>query len=598
MNTTYETDKYVGQGTDTIDTQNIKDLSFTEIIKKFIKIITFVDLPIKRKFMLFSFGVLFWFIVMFIVSIMANIYINNKTNKIIDYIVPLDKVTQKILLRVQALNDNLRIIEGLHTTDKQHHDAIRLTKENLKDLRSFIMAMKHGGQIIDIDREENQLRESFTIKSLIDIMEVKVFITNMIPVIDKLQKNFEIIERNLNSSNINSPKLKKAITEYRKSLNKVVNLINEYSPRFSRLYAISSSEIGKITKLTIILYIGILLIATSLLFLFTVTISRSIVIPVNSIIDQIKSLATGKVDLSKKIKIHSKDEIGTLTEDFNTLTREIYDIVTFKKVIEEDDSVEDVYTRLGKAFKEKCGLEDLVIYEVSNTKNKMRPVYPVMIDEKALYCSQDILDNCDLCKVKKTGHSISSASYPEICKQFNPEVNKIHLCIPMVIGGRTGGVVQFLFKDKEEMQSKAQMLFKAEQYIKESLSVIEAKRLMDTLRESALKDPLTGLYNRRFLQEYTETLVASTLRRKKNLGLIMCDLDFFKQVNDYYGHNAGDAVLKETSELIRKTVRTSDLVIRFGGEEFLVVLLDIEEGDAMGVAEKIRETIEKTKIIA
>jgi len=320
------------------------------------------------------------------------------------------------------------------------------------------------------------------------------------------------------------------------------------------------------------------------------------VIPVNSIIDQIKSIATGRVDLSKKIKIHSKDEIGMLTEDFNTLTREIYDIVTFKKVIEEDDSVEDVYTRLGKAFREKCGLEDLVIYEVSNTNNKMRPVYPVMIDEKALYCSQDILDNCDLCKVKKTGHSISSASYPEICKQFNPEVNKVHLCIPMVIGGRTGGVVQFLFKDKEEMQSKAQMLFKAEQYIKESLSVIEAKRLMDTLRESALKDPLTGLYNRRFLQEYTETLVASTIRRKKNLGLIMCDLDFFKQVNDYYGHNAGDAVLKETSELIRKTVRTSDLVIRFGGEEFLVVLLDIEEGDAMSVAEKIRETIEKTKI--
>jgi diguanylate cyclase (GGDEF)-like protein len=139
-------------------------------------------------------------------------------------------------------------------------------------------------------------------------------------------------------------------------------------------------------------------------------------------------------------------------------------------------------------------------------------------------------------------------------------------------------------------------MFKAEQYIKESLSVIEAKRLTNTLRESSLKDAMTGLYNRRFLQEYTETLVAGVVRRKKNLGLIMCDLDFFKQVNDEYGHNVGDSVLKETSKTIEKCVRASDLVIRFGGEEFLVLMLDINEGDTFKVSEKIRETVGNTKI--
>lgn len=173
----------------------------------------------------------------------------------------------------------------------------------------------------------------------------------------------------------------------------------------------------------------------------------------------------------------------------------------------------------------------------------------------------------------------------------------MHICIPMIIGGKTGGVAQFLFdKHKTADEGKDKKIFRAGQYIKESLSVIEAKRLTNTLKESALKDSLTGLYNRRFLQEYTETLISGVLRREKTVGLIMCDLDFFKQVNDFYGHNIGDSVLQETAKIIKKCIRSSDLVIRFGGEEFLILMLDIKEGETLTVAEKIRETTEDTKI--
>jgi diguanylate cyclase (GGDEF)-like protein len=76
----------------------------------------------------------------------------------------------------------------------------------------------------------------------------------------------------------------------------------------------------------------------------------------------------------------------------------------------------------------------------------------------------------------------------------------------------------------------------------------------------------------------------------------MCDLDYFKQVNDVYGHNVGDMVLRETSTVIKKSVRESDMVIRFGGEEFLVVLMDIQEGDTMKVSEKIRANMQETRI--
>jgi diguanylate cyclase (GGDEF)-like protein len=111
-------------------------------------------------------------------------------------------------------------------------------------------------------------------------------------------------------------------------------------------------------------------------------------------------------------------------------------------------------------------------------------------------------------------------------------------------------------------------------------------------------DPMTGLYNRRFLQEHTQQIISGVLRRKAQIGLLVCDIDYFKQVNDTHGHDVGDQILKETSVVLKNMVRESDIVIRFGGEEFLVLLLDVAPGDAMLVAEKIRLGIEKMKVSA
>jgi diguanylate cyclase (GGDEF)-like protein len=76
----------------------------------------------------------------------------------------------------------------------------------------------------------------------------------------------------------------------------------------------------------------------------------------------------------------------------------------------------------------------------------------------------------------------------------------------------------------------------------------------------------------------------------------MCDLDYFKQVNDQYGHETGDLLLEETATALLKTVREADYVIRFGGEEFLVLLIDVEEGEADTVAEKIRQAVAAVRV--
>jgi len=332
-----------------------------------------------------------------------------------------------------------------------------------------------------------------------------------------------------------------------------------------------------------------------------VTIGIGITRPLKKVINGLQDIASGQggTDLSKRIAITSIDEIGMLSTEFNSLMESINSLSVFKKVIEEDDSLEEVYQRLGEVFTQKIGIDRCFIYQVVSAQNTMQLIYPSGFDQAEMFCKLDILDHGDLCKARRTGHLITSSSFPAICRQFTTQNELVHYCLPAVVGGATVAVMQFVFEKPDGPASVKAMeakVFKAEQYIIESLPVIETKRLMSSLRDMALSDSLTGLHNRRYLQEYTEKIVAGILRRGKTVGLIMCDLDYFKQVNDTHGHQVGDIVLKQTAGTIRQSVRESDIVIRFGGEEFLVVLLDISEGDSMKVAEKIRLNIQELNI--
>lgn len=115
--------------------------------------------------------------------------------------------------------------------------------------------------------------------------------------------------------------------------------------------------------------------------------------------------------------------------------------------------------------------------------------------------------------------------------------------------------------------------------------------LMDRLRAAAMRDGLTGLFNRRFLREALPNLQAGSRRRGEPLCLLMLDLDHFKQVNDQYGHIVGDQTLRAVAEVLRTQSRRSDLVARFGGEEFAVVCPSTDGPTGLQVAERLRESI-------
>jgi two-component system cell cycle response regulator len=120
------------------------------------------------------------------------------------------------------------------------------------------------------------------------------------------------------------------------------------------------------------------------------------------------------------------------------------------------------------------------------------------------------------------------------------------------------------------------------------------ERLRDNVQysmELAVTDPLTGLFNRRYMESHVGTLVDRSAARGKALSVLILDIDYFKSINDSYGHDAGDDVLREFADRLRASIRGIDLACRYGGEEFVVVMPDTDVGVATMVAERIRRRI-------
>lgn len=117
----------------------------------------------------------------------------------------------------------------------------------------------------------------------------------------------------------------------------------------------------------------------------------------------------------------------------------------------------------------------------------------------------------------------------------------------------------------------------------------ESEQRQEDLKQLAITDPLTGLYNRRFLSEYLRIQIPMARRQSAPLGFIAVDLDRFKEINDTYGHATGDLLLAEVGKAIRRVARASDLPVRLGGEEFLVVMPDTNERGAVAFAGRLQK---------
>ncbi len=164
----------------------------------------------------------------------------------------------------------------------------------------------------------------------------------------------------------------------------------------------------------------------------------------------------------------------------------------------------------------------------------------------------------------------NSADYAEILQQANIELGKINLDYEQLI------------RDLEKAKNRAENLTN------------KLREVNKKLEEKAVKDGLTNLYNHRFFYEMLNKEFANARRHKRNLSCIMMDLDNFKKVNDTYGHQEGDAVLRTLGTILLDALREGDVAARYGGEEFALILSNTPVDEAFKVADRIRERVEKT----
>jgi diguanylate cyclase (GGDEF)-like protein/PAS domain S-box-containing protein len=191
-------------------------------------------------------------------------------------------------------------------------------------------------------------------------------------------------------------------------------------------------------------------------------------------------------------------------------------------------------------------------------------------------------------------HAVESESSDLICKHVEQSngLAGAYLCLPMIAHGEIMGLLHIRYtKDGEVGRSFIANSAKA---VTEQLSLILANlRLRETLKNQSIRDPQTGLFNRRYMEDSLDRELNRAERSAKPLVVAMLDLDHFKNLNDRFGHTAGDAVLREWSNLLKSKFRGSDIVCRYGGEEFVIILPEISLECAHERLDELRTELER-----
>ena len=151
-----------------------------------------------------------------------------------------------------------------------------------------------------------------------------------------------------------------------------------------------------------------------------------------------------------------------------------------------------------------------------------------------------------------------------------------------------------VFRDITERKQDEKRLWYANERLQRQL--IEIGLLQSKLREQAIRDPLTNLFNRRYLEETLDRELARAERESYPVCIIMIDLDHFKKINDTYGHDAGDEVLRALAKTLSEQSRRGDFACRYGGEEFVIVMPNITKHTAYERARKLRRRLNSLEI--
>lgn len=269
-------------------------------------------------------------------------------------------------------------------------------------------------------------------------------------------------------------------------------------------------------------------------------------------------------------------------------------------VLQSCHTSEEAYATISlsaaKLFLEDSG----ALYLFNNSQNYFEAVavWGESLPAEAVFAPDDCWS------VRRNRLHLVTASHPELpCRHLTDSWSGDYLCVPMMVQGGAPGVLHVRLspprtpgRTAEELKTQAESRLQLAVTVAEHLGLSLANlKLRETLRHQAIRDPLTGLFNRRYLEETLDRELMRAKRENAPVGVIMIDLDHFKQFNDAFGHGAGDTLLRELGQLIQRSIREGDIPCRWGGEEFLLIMpgasLDIVRARAENLRQDVKQLL-------
>lgn len=285
-----------------------------------------------------------------------------------------------------------------------------------------------------------------------------------------------------------------------------------------------------------------------------------------------------------------------------------------------------LFVRLKSLSRMKSLIDEL---QLRNSTNALLGVtniemHDTFADKKILLINDDVVQAKNikqmLLKITQNVKVISNSDELDIINEYTPDLviisstleNEDPLRISVILRGKAeiSGVVIILQIDEDSMPLVVKGIelgindcfvypIEESELLARIRTQLRRKQYQDNLRNDleqsvnlATKDGLTGLFNRRYFDIHLKQMIEKANKESIKLYLLMCDIDNFKHVNDTYGHQAGDKVLTIVSRILKNTLRVTDLIARFGGEEFTILLTDIDISKAIETAERVRVKIE------
>ena len=311
----------------------------------------------------------------------------------------------------------------------------------------------------------------------------------------------------------------------------------------------------------------------------------------NELIEKLETVLTG-IEKNLTSFVHNRtsnvnhDKLITAKE----IIEDISEIYHYKKTIENDLTIDDIYHRLILVLKDKLEIDCFIIFETDLIKDERKTIYTT---NGAIACC-DLKQNIkELCRAERINSIVASENFPEICRVAKCKADENYICIPFYVNEQKNIAIHIVSKSKEELNSLKYKIGIIKKYLEETKPILESKILMEALKEKNLTDSLTGLYNRKYLDEIVEKQLALDVKNGSIYAIMFLDIDYFKMVNDTYGHDIGDDILRKLAITMKKSIGANETLVRYGGEEFLILMKNATQESTKKLADKINADFSK-----